>query len=113
MIDNEDITISPLAFMRGRNFENSCVIVDEAQNITIEQAMMIVGRICKGTKIIFCGDYRQIDLKRKSDSGLEFLINCGEGIDGFATVELLSNHRHPILDQFMDKFDEYQANRKK
>jgi len=113
MIEKNEIIISPLSFMRGITVSNSIMLVDECQNITIEQAMMIVGRIGIGSKIIFCGDYRQIDLKNKNDSGLEFLLECGEGIDGFTSIELQSNHRHPILDKFMVKFDEYQNKNKK
>ena len=113
MIENEDIEITPLAFMRGRHLQDAVCIVDECQNITIEQVMMIIGRLGTGSKIIFCGDYRQIDLKKKSDSGLEFLIKHGDGIQGFATFELTTNHRHPILDHFMERFDKYQENIKK
>jgi len=108
MMDNDDIVISPLAYLRGVTFSNACLIIDECQNITIDQVMMIIGRLGKGSKMIFCGDYRQIDLKNRRDSGLEFLIECGQGINGFTTFEMQSNHRHPILDEFMIRFDKYQ-----
>lgn len=105
MLENEDIKISPIAFMRGHTKTNSYVIIDECQNITKEQTEMIVTRLGKGSKLIFCGDSRQIDLKKRTDSGLKYLIDCGEGLEGFATFELTTNHRHPIVDKFIEKFD--------
>lgn len=106
MIEDEDIKIQPVAFMRGITITDSILICDEAQNITKEQIKMIITRIGKGGKIIFSGDIAQIDLKKKQDSGLGYLIRIGQGIEGFSTVELTSNHRHPILDEFIKRFDE-------
>lgn len=105
MLSDEDIKISPVAFMRGKTKTDSYVIVDECQNITKEQMIMIVTRLGKGSKLIFCGDAKQIDLKRKDTSGLKYLIECGKGIDGFDTFELKSNHRHPIVEKFIEKFE--------
>ena len=56
------IEVIPLAFMRGRNLSNCCVVVDEGQNITHRQMELLLGRICNGTKMIVCGDVQQIDL---------------------------------------------------
>lgn len=105
MLSDEDIKISPVAFMRGKTKTESYIIVDECQNITREQMMMIVTRLGKGSKLIFCGDANQIDLKRKDTSGLKYLIDCGKDIDGFDTFELKTNHRHPIVDKFIEKFE--------
>lgn len=110
MIEAEDIKIQPVAFMRGITIKNSLLIVDEAQNITKEQIKMIVTRIGKGGKIIFSGDTAQVDLKKKKDSGLQYLIDIGKDIKGFTTFELQQNHRHPILDEFIKRFEEDEDN---
>jgi len=105
MLSEEDIKISPVAFMRGKTKTNSYVIVDECQNITKEQMIMIVTRLGRGSKLIFCGDANQIDLKKRETSGLNYLIECGKDIDGFETYELKTNHRHPIVEEFLKKFE--------
>ena len=56
MVENQDIEISPFAFIRGRTFVNACVIVDEAQNVNSNQTEMIIGRLGIDSKMIFCGD---------------------------------------------------------
>ena len=61
----DQIKIVPLSFMRGNTFLNSMVIVDEAQNVTHNQMEMIVTRIGLNSKMIVCGDKKQVDLKRK------------------------------------------------
>ena len=69
-----DIEIVPFAFMRGRTFVNAFVLVDECQNITHTQTEMMLGRLGKGSKMVFCGDVAQIDLKNKKDSGIGFFL---------------------------------------
>ena len=70
MVQENQIEIVPFAFMRGRTFPNCFVIVDECQNITGPQTEMMLGRLGKGGKIVFCGDLAQVDLKSKKDSGI-------------------------------------------
>ena len=65
MVETQDIEILPFAFVRGRTFVNAVVIVDEAQNVNSNQTEMIVGRLGLDSKMIFCGDTAQIDLKNK------------------------------------------------
>jgi phosphate starvation-inducible PhoH-like protein len=105
MIQNKDIDIRPLAYMRGITFLNAYVIIDECQNITVDQMKMIVTRIGKGSKLIFCGDEKQIDLKNPATSGLSYLLQAGNDIEGFVTFELKKNHRHEIVDRFVERFD--------
>jgi phosphate starvation-inducible PhoH-like protein len=81
------------------------VICDEAQNITVSQMKMIITRLGKRSKLIFCGDINQIDLKRKKDSGLGYLIEAGKNIEGFVNIELKTNHRHDIVSEFIESFD--------
>ena len=105
MITSKQIEIVPVSYMRGRTFTNSVIIVDEAQNLTNEQTLMILQRIGKGSKMIFCGDSDQIDLKSMSDSGLRFL-QAIKTVKGLHSIELLENHRHPILKQILEAYED-------
>ena len=98
----DQIKIVPLSFMRGNTFLNSMVIVDEAQNVTHNQMEMIVTRIGLNSKMIVCGDKKQVDLKRKSDSGFNFLYKAADSINGLASVTLTTNHRSPIVEELID-----------
>jgi phosphate starvation-inducible PhoH-like protein len=98
----DQIKIVPLSFMRGNTFLNSMVIVDEAQNVTHNQMEMIVTRIGLNSKMIVCGDKKQVDLKRKSDSGFNFLYKAADHINGLASVTLTTNHRSPIVEELID-----------
>lgn len=105
-IQSGRIEIVPLSFMRGRTFLDSCVIVDEAQNVTNEQMEMIVTRVGIRSKMIICGDDGQVDLKNKSDSGFKFLYNCSKKIRNLGGVTLLKNHRDPIVDDLIQAYEE-------
>jgi phosphate starvation-inducible PhoH-like protein len=72
MVEAQDIEILPFAFVRGRTFVNAVVIVDEAQNVNNLQTEMIIGRLGLNSKMIFCGDTSQIDLRNKKESGVDF-----------------------------------------
>lgn len=95
------IEVIPVAFMRGRNLTNCCVVVDEGQNITHRQMELILGRICEGSKMIVCGDTAQIDLKDKKLSGFGFICNNLTNVKGFAVVTLKTNHRDPIVEDIL------------
>ena len=106
MIADGLIEIVPVSYMRGRTFTNSCIIVDEAQNVTHGQSLMILQRIGVGSRMIFCGDTDQIDLKNYNDTGLKFLQSVNS-VKGLHTINLLENHRHPILDDVLDVYEKY------
>jgi phosphate starvation-inducible PhoH-like protein len=95
------IEVIPVAFMRGRNLTNCCVVVDEGQNITHRQMELILGRICEGSKMVICGDTAQIDLKDKKLSGFGFICNNLTNVQGFAVVTLKTNHRDPIVEDIL------------
>lgn len=101
------IEVIPLAFMRGRNLSNCCVVVDEAQNITHRQMELLLGRLCNGSKMIVCGDTAQIDLKDKKTSGFEFVCKYMKDVPGFTTITLKANHRHPIVENVLTVYQEY------
>lgn len=107
MIQDQTIEIVPFAFMRGRTFPDAFVIVDECQNITHGQTEMILGRLGKGGKMVFCGDITQTDLKNKKDSGIGFFTRLEENIKGVKIVTLKTNHRHEIVEPILKLYSEY------
>jgi phosphate starvation-inducible PhoH-like protein len=96
-IEKGTIEIVPFAFMRGRTFVDSFVIVDEAQNVTHTQMETVIGRLGIGSKMVICGDIAQIDLKDKRETGFSFLSRIEEQVEGFVTHSLQQNHRHTIV----------------
>jgi phosphate starvation-inducible PhoH-like protein len=107
MVENGDIEILPFAFVRGRTFVDSVVIVDEAQNVSNTQTEMIVGRLGLNSKMIFCGDIAQIDLKNKKESGVDFFKILVSRVEGVKVITLLKNHRHPIVPEILNVYSEY------
>ena len=87
-IEKGTIEIVPFAFMRGRTFVDSFVIVDEAQNVTHTQMETVIGRLGVGSKMVICGDIAQIDLKDKRETGFSFLARIEEQVEGFVTHSL-------------------------
>ena len=101
------IEVIPFAFMRGRNMTNAIIIADECQNITHKQMELLLGRMCKGSKMILCGDNAQIDLKDKRQSGFDFLCKHMKDVNGFAQFSLKTNHRHPIVEDILKIYKEF------
>jgi phosphate starvation-inducible PhoH-like protein len=107
MVEENQIEIVPFAFMRGRTFPNAFVIVDECQNITHSQTEMMLGRLGKGGKIVFCGDISQVDLKSRKDSGIGFFPRLEERIKGVRIITLKKNHRHEIVEDVLKVYEEF------
>lgn len=107
MVQEGYIEIVPFAFMRGRTFPNTFVLVDECQNITHSQTEMMLGRLGKGGKMVFCGDLAQIDLKQKKDSGIGFFVRLEENIKGVKIITLKQNHRHEIVEEVLKIYSDY------
>jgi phosphate starvation-inducible PhoH-like protein len=107
MIAEGNIEIVPFAFMRGRTFPNSFVIVDECQNITHSQTEMMLGRLGKSGKMVFCGDISQTDLKNKKDSGISFFARLEENVKGVRIVTLKTNHRHEIVEPILRVYSDF------
>ena len=99
-----NIEIVPFAFMRGRTFVNSFVIVDEAQNVTHSQMETVIGRLGKGSKMVICGDLAQIDLRDKRETGFAFLARIEEQVKGFVTHSLAQNHRHEVVAPILEVY---------
>ncbi len=105
------IEITPLAYMRGRTFNESFVVLDEAQNTTLAQMRMILTRLGYGAKMVITGDQTQIDLPNPSDSSLLVLKKILGNVDSVKFVELTSDDvvRHDVVRRIINAFDEYQS----
>lgn len=92
------IEIAPIAYLRGRTFHNAYVILDEAQNCTFTQLLMVLTRLGQGSKCVITGDTSQIDLPLHQ-SGLSDIIRKLEGVDGVATYAFSAEDvvRHPVV----------------
>ena len=107
MIDKNLIQIAPLAFMRGRTLSDAIVILDEAQNTTSAQIRMFLTRMGRNAKFIVTGDVTQVDLPRRSDSGLVRAMQTVRGIEGIGFVEFDKRDiiRHELVKHIVDAFD--------
>ncbi|HET8687769.1 MAG TPA: PhoH family protein [Methanosarcina sp.] len=108
MIEDKEIEIVPLAFMRGRTFRNAFIIVDEAQNITAEQMKMLLTRFGEDCKMVVAGDKTQSDLPYKDVSGLDAALRLSKyGIDGFDHFEFSNEDvvRHRVVRDILEAWD--------
>ena len=101
MEKEESIELCSLSHFRGRTFENSIVIVDEFQNLTKSQFRMALGRIGKGSTMIFTGDSQQIDLKDKNYSAIHEVPKIDDSQYVYKRT-LQDNHRHEAIDEVFE-----------
>ena len=106
MEKEEQIELVSLAHFRGRTFDNSIVIVDEFQNLTRPQLTMAIGRLGKDSKMIFCGDSYQIDLKDKNHSAYHDMSKLVESKYVYKAV-LEDNHRHVAINELLELLNGY------
>ncbi len=104
------IEIAPLAFMRGRTLGNAVVILDEGQNTTINQLKMFLTRMGKNSKFIVTGDITQIDLPKKSNSGLIKALGILKDISGITVIEFDARDiiRHRLVKYIVDAYEKNQ-----
>lgn len=107
LVEKQAIEVAPLAYMRGRTLDNAFVILDEAQNTTLSQIKMFLTRMGRNARFIVTGDVTQIDLPRKSDSGLVRTMEILRGVDGIGIVEFDKRDivRHPLVKHIVEAFD--------
>ena len=107
LIENDVIEIAPLAYMRGRTLDNAFVILDEAQNTTINQLKMFLTRMGKNAKFIVNGDTTQIDLRPKNNSGLIQAMKILKDIKGISIVEFDERDiiRHHLVKYIVKAYD--------
>lgn len=106
-IEEGVVQIAPLAYMRGRTLDNAFVILDEAQNTTLPQIKMFLTRMGRNAKFIVTGDLTQIDLPKKSDSGLARAVEMLRKIEGIGIVEFDNKDiiRHALVSRIVRAFD--------
>jgi phosphate starvation-inducible PhoH-like protein len=100
----------PLAYARGTTLDNCIIIADEMQNVSLDNARTLLTRIGKNSKMILLGDSNQVDLKIKSESSLEPLLDMFNGVGEIGCVRMNDkdiNVRNPLIDTIEEKFKEY------
>jgi phosphate starvation-inducible PhoH-like protein len=107
LIERNVIEIAPLAFMRGRSLNESFVILDEAQNTSVEQMKMFLTRIGFGSRAVVTGDITQIDLPSKQESGLKNAMRILENVDGIAFTFFTPKDvvRHPLVQRIVEAYE--------
>ena len=109
------IQIAPLAFMRGRTLNNAFVILDEAQNTTINQLKMFLTRMGLNAKFIITGDITQIDLPKPKNSGLLFALKLLNNIESVSVIRFNKNDivRHRLVRDIVEAYEKYYSERLK
>jgi len=111
-IERNVIEIAPLAYMRGRTLNDSFIILDEAQNTTIDQMKMFLTRIGFGSKAVVTGDITQVDLPRDKTSGLRHALKILSDIEGVGITRFQKKDivRHPLVKQIVHAYEEDESN---
>jgi phosphate starvation-inducible PhoH-like protein len=108
-IEKNVIEVAPLAYMRGRTLNNAFIILDEAQNATVEQMMMCLTRIGSGSTAVVTGDITQTDLPPQKRSGLKHAIKVLDRIEGIRFIHFDSRDvvRHPLVQKIVDAYQNH------
>ncbi len=109
-IERNVIEVAPLAFMRGRTLNESFIILDEAQNTTVEQMKMFLTRIGFGSRAVITGDITQIDLPNGKQSGLKHVIDILKDEDGISFMFFKSRDvvRHPLIAKILNAYERHE-----
>ncbi len=111
LMERNVIEVAPLAYMRGRTLNDSFVILDEAQNTTVEQMKMFLTRIGFGSKAVVTGDVTQTDLPPNRTSGLRHVIEVLREVEGvrFAFFTARDVVRHPLVQRIVQAYESHEA----
>lgn len=114
LIEKGVIEVAPLAYMRGRTLNDSFIILDEAQNTTIEQMKMFLTRIGFGSTVVVTGDITQVDLSHGTSSGLRHIIDVLKDIDGISFNFFQSSDvvRHSLVQKIVNAYTDFDAHNK-
>jgi phosphate starvation-inducible PhoH-like protein len=106
-IERNIIEIAPLAFMRGRTLNEAFIILDEAQNTTVEQIKMFLTRIGFGSRAVVTGDITQTDLPAHRQSGLRHALEVLDGVPGIAVTRFTARDvvRHPLVQRIVEAYE--------
>jgi phosphate starvation-inducible PhoH-like protein len=110
LMERNVIEVAPLAFMRGRTLNESCILLDEAQNTTLEQMKMFLTRVGFGSKVIITGDMSQIDLPSKQSSGLRQATEILKDIEGIGFTFFTAKDvvRHPLVQRVVEAYEQFE-----
>ncbi len=110
LIERGVIEVAPLAYMRGRTLNDSFIILDEAQNTTVEQMKMFLTRIGFGSTAVVTGDVTQIDLPDNRKSGLRHVVDVLKDVDGisFTFFNARDVVRHPLVQAIVSAYETYE-----
>lgn len=113
MIDKGIIEVAPLAFMRGRTLNDAFIILDEAQNTTVEQIKMFLTRVGFGSTAVVTGDVTQIDLPSEKMSGLRHVLEVLKDVDGISYTFFNARDvvRHPLVQRIVSAYEAYEKNK--
>ena len=113
-MENNVIQIAPLAYMRGRTLNDAVIILDEAQNTTVQQIKMFLTRLGMNAKMIVTGDVTQIDLPPTAKSGLIQAMDILKGVRGIGRVEFNKKDivRHKLVQRIVEAYDKFDKKRK-
>lgn len=107
LVNEGQVLVAPFGFLRGNTFSNCYVLIDEAQNASMKQTELMIGRLGRNSKMIFCGDMSQCDLKNKKDSGFDFFLKLEIEVPKVKVITLEKNHRHEIVEPVLKVFAAY------
>lgn len=111
LLTSGTVEVAPLAYMRGRTLNDAFIILDEAQNTSMEQMKMFLTRLGFGSKVVVTGDITQIDLPGGVKSGLRGVQQVLDGIDGIAFCTLTSRDvvRHKLVGRIVAAYDQFES----
>ncbi|WP_423301991.1 PhoH family protein [Deferribacter thermophilus] len=111
LIEKGVIELAPLAFMRGRTLNDSFIILDEAQNTTVEQMKMFLTRLGFNSKAVITGDITQIDLPKEKQSGLVVVKKILKDVKGIKFIEFSDKDvvRHPLVQKIIKAYEKYEV----
>ena len=107
LMERGAVEVAPLAYMRGRTLNNAYIILDEAQNCTIEQMKMFLTRFGEGSRVVVTGDITQIDLPQDRRSGLVHALGVLEGVEGISQIFLSHKDvvRHDLVQRIIRAYE--------
>ena len=110
LMERNVIEVAPLAFMRGRTLNDAFILLDEAQNTTVEQMKMFLTRMGFGSTAVITGDMTQVDLPRHIRSGLRHAVAVLKGVEGvsFTFFEAADVVRHPLVQRIVMAYERHE-----
>ncbi|CCX41239.1 phoH family protein [Clostridium sp. CAG:1024] len=108
------IEVAPLAYMRGRTLNSAYIILDEAQNCSVEQMKMFLTRFGEGSRVVVTGDITQIDLPHERKSGLIHALDVLSDVEGVSIVRLTHKDvvRHELVQRIIRAYEAYEKERR-